>query len=166
MNTALLEAIKEAYVSAPANRVDIHTIEVRQTGVQEAIFITQSRRDIIANDENGIPRTFRAGGFQFTLPPSNEEGFQSLTISIDNIGREVSDFITTAKGEVVPVEVIYRPYVSDNLLTPQMIPPLHLFLKDVQITTHQVTGRATFMDIVNKKFPAILYNRSRFPALG
>src|SRR5690606_5981573 len=104
-------------------------------------------------------------GFQFSLPPSNEEGFRSLTIAIDNIGRQVTDFIETAKDYVVPVKVVYRPHLADNLTAPQRVPPLVLFLKDVQITPFQVTGRATFMDIVNKKFPGQIYTRARFPSL-
>jgi hypothetical protein len=163
---SLQDAIKEAYASAPVNRIIINTIEIRQTGVQDPIYIAQSHREIIANDENGIPRTFSPVGFQFSLPPSNEEGFRSLNIAIDNIGRQVSDFVKAAKSEPVPVEAVYRPYLSDDLTVPQMIPPLVLFLKDIQVTNHSVTGRATFMDIVNKKFPWALYNRARFPALG
>ena len=99
------------------------------------------------------------------LPPENEEGFRSLNIAIDNIGRTVSDFLTIAKSDKEPVKLIYRPYLSDNLEEPQMIPPLTLFLKEVQVTVTQVTGRATFMDVVNRKFPSELYDRYRFPSL-
>jgi len=134
--------------------------------VQDTIFIVRSKAELIAFDENGVERTFRPVGFQFSLPPENEEGFRSLNIAIDNVGREVSNFIKTAKSTKVPVEMTYRPYLSDDLTTPQMIPPLLLYLKDVQVNPLQVTGRATFMDVVNKKFPADLYTRARFPSLG
>lgn len=166
MNDALQEAIKEAYAVAPYNKVVIHTLQIRQTGVQSNIYISQSRRGIVANDENGVPHSFLPCGFQFTLPPSSEEGFQSLNIAIDNIDRRVSDFVELGKSSVVPIEVIYRPYLSDDLTIPQMIPPLVLYLKEVQVTNYQVVGKASFMDIVNKKFPSELYTRARFAALG
>lgn len=166
MNESLTEAIKEAYACAPTNVAIIQTIEVRQEGIQAPIYLAQSFRDVVATDENGIERLFERGGFQFSLPPSNEEGFRSLNVAVDNIGRRVSDFITTAKLNEVPVQIIYRPYLSTDLTTPQMLPPLVLYLKNVQITAHQVTGQATFMDVVNKKFPVQLYTRERFPALG
>ena len=166
MNDALSDAIKEAYTVAPSNKVIYDTLEIRQTGVQDPIYIVRAAREIIAVDENGQEHTFLPVGFQFTLPPSSEEGFRSLNVSIDNIGRAVSDFIEVARSEQVAVEVIYRPYLSDDLTTPQMIPPLVLFLKDIQITASTVTGRATFMDLVNRKFPSELYTRRRFPALG
>jgi len=166
MNVSLTEALKEAYTLAPANKVIYHTLEVRQTGVQDPIYLVQSRRSLVAFDENSVERTFLPSGFQFALPPSNQEGVRSLSISIDNVDRRVSDFIEAAKSSTEPVKVIYRPYLSDDLSGPQMVPPLILFLKDVQITNTQVNGRATFMDIVNKKFPSQLYTRDRFRALG
>lgn len=165
-NPSLQDAIKEAYAIAPSNKVILDTLEIRQTGVQAPIYIVRSKRKIIALDEDAVSRTFLPVGFQFALPPENEEGFRSLNISIDNIGRQVSDFVNAAISQRVPVEVIYRPYLSDDLTRPQMIPPLVLFLRDIQITTEQVTGKATFMDIVNRKFPTELYTRARFPSLG
>lgn len=165
-NPSLSEAIKEAYVVCPTNKVIYDTIEIRQENVQSPIYLVKSRTELIATDEDGVERTFRPSGFQFTLPPENEEGFRSLNIAIDNIGREIGDFIEVAKSERVPVEVIYRPYLSDDLSAPHMNPPLVLYLKDIQTTTLQVTGRATFLDIVNKHFPTERYTRDRFPALG
>lgn len=166
MNESLSEALKEAYASAPSNVVMIHTLEINQTGVQAPVYIAQSRRDVIAKDENGQWRTFRPCGFQFSLPPANEEGYQSLNIAIDNVDRRVMAFITTGLSSKTTVKVIYRPYLNTDLATPQMDPVLVMYLKDVRITTFQVTGRATFMDVVNKKFPTDLYTRAHFPALG
>lgn len=166
MNPSLQDAIKEAYASAPTGIVHYDTLEFRQTGVQNPIYLVQSRRELVAFDENAVQRTFEPAGFQFSLPPSNEEGFQSLNIAIDNVGQRISIFVQTAMSEREPVKVIYRPYLSTDLTTPQMIPPLVLYLKDLRITTFQVTGRATFMDIVNKKFPSLLYTREKFPSLG
>lgn len=165
-NPSLQDAIKEAYAVAPSNKFIFDTLEIRQPGVQDPIFIVKSPRALVALDENAVSRTFLPCGFLFTLPTENEEGFRSLNISVDNIDRAVSDFVDAAKSEEVPVEVVYRPYLSDDLTQPQMIPPLVLYLKDIQVTEFQVSGRATFMDLVNRKFPSELYTRKRFPTLG
>lgn len=164
--SSLQDAIKEAYAVAPAQKIIYDTLEIRQTGVQDPVYLVKAKLPITATDENGVDKTYEPSGFIFSLPPSNEEGFRSLNIAIDNVGRRVSDFVEAAKSEKIPVEVIYRPYMSDDLTQPQMIPPLVLYLKDIQVTPFQVTGRATFMDIINKKFPNELYNRDRFPGLG
>src|SRR5581483_2440990 len=122
-------------------------------------------RGITATLENGSQQQFEPSGFNFSLPVQNNDGFQSLNISIDNINLRVSDFINKACSKRVPVEIVYRPYVSNDLSHPQMNPPLVLFLKDVKITNVQVTGRATFMDVINRHFPGELYSRDRFPNL-
>lgn len=165
-NPSLTEAIKEAYASCSVDQIVYATLEIRQTGVQDPIYLVRAPQAITAVDENGFERTFEPSGFQFSEPAQNEEGFRSLNIAIDNIDRRVSDFVEAAKSEKIPVEVVYRPYLSDDLTAPAMSPPLILYLKDLQVTTHQVTGRATFQDLVNKKFPLEQYTRARFPALG
>lgn len=166
MNDSLQDAIKEAFAIAPSNKVILYTLEIRQEGVQDPIFLVRSLRSIDAYDENGVLHTFEPIGFDFSLPPSTDEGYQHLNIAIDNVGRRVIDFIEAAKASVEPVQIIFRPYMSDDLSSPQMDPPLVLYLKDVTITAAQVVGRATFADIVNKKFPSQLYIRERFPSLG
>lgn len=166
MNPALQDAIREAFAIAPTNKVILHTLEVRQEGIQDPVFLAKSRRGFTALLETSEARYFEPSGFDFSLPPSDEEGFQSLNIAIDNVGQRVTDFMKLAMTEEVPVTVLYRPYLSDDLSQPQMSPPLVLYLKDVKIDAMQITGRATFMDIVNKKFPAELYNRDRFPTLA
>lgn len=166
MNVSLEEALKEAYASCPASKAIIDTLEIRQANVQSSIFIANHRIGIVALDENSVSRNFIPCGFRVALPPSNEEGFRSLNITLDNIDRRVSDFVEVALTAVREVECLYRPYLSDDMTRPQMNPPLLLFLKDVKIKDIQVTARATFMDLVNKRFPLELYNRLRFPALG
>ena len=89
-----------------------------------------------------------------------------MTISIDNTDRRITDFVNTIKGQPGTTEVRYRPYLSNDLTTPQMDPPLLLFLKEISITAVQIQGRATFADIINKRYPSEWYTRERFPSLG
>lgn len=166
MNAAYTEAIQEAYALAPANKVILDTLELRQTGVQDPVYLVRARQSLTAFDEDSVERTFLPCGFQFALPPENEDGFRSLTVAIDNVKRLVRPFIAAALSSRIPVQAIYRPYLSDDLTQPQMVPPLFLYLKDLTSNDAQVTGRATFMDLVNRRFPLELYTRLRFPTLG
>lgn len=166
MNDTLSDAIREAYASAPAGVVVYHTLEIKQDGVQDSIYLVQGRQPIEASDEEGYVRTFSPSSFQFTLPPSDGEGLQALTVTIDNVNRAASDFLKAAMESQVVVELVYRPYLSTDLTNAAMSPPLRLTLKDASISTTQVVGRATFMDLVNRKFPSELYTRARFPTIG
>jgi len=164
-NITYQDAIKEAFALAPADQVILDTLEIRQGTVQEPVYLVRSSREIYAKTEDAQFHLFIPVGFQITLPAENTEGFRSLNITIDNVGKSVLNFINTSKSHRVPVEVVYRPYLNTDLSTPQMNPPLVFYLKDIQVTPQQIVGKATFMELVNRKFPSELYTRLRFPFL-
>jgi len=167
MNSALEDAIKEAYACAPSNDVIIETLEISHPSVGGSLYLVSQREEIMAKLETSETVTFEPTGFKFTLPAAGENGRQDLELSIDNVDRRISEFINLAKdypGQ--PVTVVYRPYLSSDLSAPQMSPPLTLTLRDISITVFQVSGRATFADLINLKFPSDYYTRKRFPGLG
>ena len=165
-SSAFSAAIKEAFAIAPTNLVIFETLTITQPTVQGAVYLVRARQSLTATDEGGIARIYEPCGFNFSLPPASEEGFQSLNVSIDNVGRRVIEFLQNAKASEIPVEVTYRPYLSTDLSRPQMDPPLRLHLKVVSVDEWQVSARATFLDIVNTVFPSEIYSRRRFPSLG
>ena len=63
------------------------------------------------------------------------------------------------------IEVTYRPYLSTDLEGPQMDPPIHLVLTEVEADIFRVTGRARMLDVGNKAFPGISYTAKTFPGL-
>ena len=165
MNPSLTDAIKEAYAMAPADKSIIETLEIRQTG-SASIFIHRGFSTIDLRLETGNTVTFQPVGFEFKLPKNSDTGGQSLQISIDNTDAAISDFVQNAKSSRQPVQVLYRPYLSSDLTTPQMNPPLTLYLKNVSINSNTVTAQATFVDVVNKRFPNEYYTPDRFPGLS
>lgn len=167
-NAALTAALKEAYARAPSNVVYLNTLEIAHPSVASK-YIVRDRKDWnLTLEGGGGVKTFKACPFRFSLPASGDNGIQNLNIAIDNVDREISDFINTVKESVNPVSVIYRPYLSTDTTTPQMNPPLVLTLGNIVITAVQITGRASFADIINKPFPhpSEIYTRERFPSLG
>ncbi len=166
MNNSLTQAIKEAYAVATINSVAIDTIELVHPKLPASIRLVNQRQGITLTLENGETHFFDAVGFKFMLPAAGENGRQDLQISIDNVDRRISDFLDLAKEFFEPVQVIYRPYLSSDLTTPQMNPPLVLTLQDVTITQLMVQAKASFADVLNQKFPKEYYTRKRFPSLG
>lgn len=166
MNDALQAAIREAYASAPSHVAILETLEISHPAVGGTIYLVKNSEDLTMKLENGTSVLFEAAGFRMTLPAVTEDGLQELRIAIDNVDRRISDFLDQAKNSTETVKVKYRPYLSTDLETPQMNPPLELNLTDVSVTVFEVTARATFADIINKKFPSDIYTRARFPSLG
>ena len=166
MNDTLHPALVEAYAIAPANVVHIHTLELRHESMSEPLYLVQGYfHKQIKTTVGGSYVTFRACAFNFTLPSTDDGGLQELSITIDNTENRVSDFCESAMAFPSPVEIYYRPYLSTDLETPLMDPPLRLFLKDVTVSESQVSGRAVPMDFLNLKFLTELYDTSRFPSL-
>ena len=161
------DAMKEAYASAPKGVVIYETLQVSHPNVSPDFYLVNQREDIsLPLVEGGDPILFKASGFQFQLPPTGENGTQDLRISIDNVDRQITDFVAQVVGSNSPVQITYRPYLSSDLTKPQLDPPLELNLRDIKITNLNVSGRASYADILNMPFPNEYYTRTRFPSLG
>lgn len=165
-NNAYLPAIREAFAVATAGDPPLDTIQVSHPSRPDSIYLVKNREDLDLTLETGTTITFKGCAFRMALPPSGDNGLQELTVAVDNVDREASDYLDSVKTTGVPVQVTYRPYLNSVRTEPQMDPPLVLFLGDAKITVFEVTGRASFADLINKKFPTQLYVRSRFPSLG
>jgi hypothetical protein len=110
--------------------------------------------------------TFDPLGFKLTLPGQNDQGVQSLNVSIDNTDRRIGDLVESfaVSGEQMVLD--YRIYLKSDPTTPQNDPALQLVMSNVKSTLFAITGSATFADIVNMQFLTIKYTRKNFPGLG
>ena len=168
MNTRLRKALKEAYALAPAEPILLDTLELTADSSEsfEPRFSVRSDKPQQCQLETRKTVQFQPVPFRFTLPAAGADGQQELHIGIDNVDPQISDFISCLQSHFTPIWVVYRPYLSNDLTRPQMYPPLKLSLQHLTITDVEVTGRATFMELLNKKFPSETYTRTRFPFLG
>lgn len=166
MDSTLSAALKEAYAVAPTNLRVFETLEIKHPSIGSPVYIVQDFKPLVATLETAATVTFLPVWFNFNLPTASESGRQDLSITIDNVDRTISDFINLAKDFATPVQIVYRPYLSNDLTQPQLDPPLTLILQDVRINMMQVSGRATFADVINKKWPTEYYTRARFPSIG
>ena len=166
MSSSLEEAIKEAYALAPSNIAILETIEISHPLTSTIYLVKRTLTNLSLTLEDSTVKIFTACGFDLVLPEKNGTGLQQLQIAIDNIDQVITDFINVVKDSTVKITVKYRPYLSNNYTTPQMNPPLTLWMTDITVTDTQVTANCTFMDIINKPFPSINYGNQQFPSLG
>jgi hypothetical protein len=172
----LTPALKEAYAVAPTTSVILHTLELRHPefiddeGNATAVRVVRDTQNLTATLENGAPLnsgedvTFIGLGFDFQLPATRENELPRLTLTLDAVAREVVVHLEAALVNPVPVDVTYRPYMSDDLTGPGMDPPLTLQLTNVTVDAFQITGLCVFDDILNRRFPNSVYDM-RFPTL-
>jgi hypothetical protein len=160
------DAAKLYFYSNPSDDVLLETIEITHPLLSETIRLVKNREDLDLTLEDSMTHTFEGVGFNLTLPPAGDNGLQDLSLAIDNTEHKVTDFVNTIKGSKIPAQVKYRPFLLSDLTQPQISFPLVLFLRNVTLTAFDGVGRASFADLINKKFPSENYTRARFPSLG
>lgn len=171
-DTTLSQALREAYATAPADEVIHHTLEIWHPAFTEPIRVVRDHADLGATLEAGAPRNpgasvnFTAFAFEVSPPELSPDASPSLTIELDNVGRELLTQVELASSSAVPIEVIYRQYLASELGAPQNNPPLALQVLSISATPLRVTVRCGFGDLGNRKFPARTYSAADFPGLA
>lgn len=125
-----------------------------------------ARLEADAPEDPGAYVAFIALAFDLDLPPVDTVPVPEITVTMDNVGREITDALDAAATSQDKIEVTYRPYLSTDIEGPQMDPPITMVLSEVEATPLQVTGRARMLDIGNKAFPAKFYTAKDFPGLA
>jgi hypothetical protein len=175
---SLSQAIKEAYAAAPSDVVILHTLELRHPafvdddGNVTAIRVVRDHVELVARLEIAAPMdggamvTFVALAFDLSLPPIDTAPVPEITVTLDNVSREIVRHLDAAVATQDKIEITYRPFLSTDLEGPQMDPSITLVLTEVEANALQITGRARMLDIGNKAFPAEIYTANRFPGLA
>ncbi len=168
MSTSTLwrQAIKEAFVLAPADTVILHTLELIHPAMDPAVRMVQNIEGGTFTLETEEEFYFEPAAFRFSLPPSGTNGIQELMLQLDNTDRRISDYLEAVLLNPEPITVKYRAFLSSDLTTPQTESPLVLFLSDLHVTASEVSGRASFADIVNRQFLSVPYSVRNFPGLA
>lgn len=176
-DTTLSEALKEAYASAPSDVILLHTLELRhpafkgEHGNPTAIRVVRdhvSHKCVLEETaplEPGQEVEFVAMAFDLELPPVNTTPLPEITVTLDNVNREIMDYLDLAVEGQDMIEMTYRPYLSDDLSCPQMNPPINLVITNIVTDVFKITATARMMDIGNKSFPSENYTTKNYAGL-
>lgn len=168
-DTTLSQAIKEAYASSTA--LIYHTLELRHPSFTTPIRVVRDQVDLVATLEDSAPSdpgqlvTFVAFTFDFTKAEVSPAGVPQMTITMDNVSRDIVANIELALGTTDLVVATYREYIGSDLSGPQNDPPIHMDIMSVKATTFQIIATAGFPNLMNKKFPTLEYSTETFPGL-
>lgn len=165
-STTYAPEIVEAFACATKNDPIIETLELSHPTGGDPIYICRNNENLSLKIEDASAHVFRAVPFSLKRPNSGQSGLQEMQIQIDNVSRDVQEFVEAAMLTRDPISVKYRVYLASDPDAPKNSPPLTLTLVDVVITPLHVSGKARFADILNARFPKRPYTRARFPTLG
>ena len=116
-NEALSQALREAYASAPSSSVTLHTLELRHPSFMDddgqlvAVRVVRDNQDLTARLEPTAPLnpgekvTFIAIGFDLELPPINAAPVPEITITLDNVTREIVKHLEAASNSQDKIEI-------------------------------------------------------------
>lgn len=173
----LKEALKEAYASNPVGQVIIETLEFRHpsfidgNGNPSAFRIARDYQDVYATLEASAPMQprqmvlFQAFAFDVVLPGFEEGHTPTLKITVDNVGRDLTEQLEAATASQQPIEVTYRPYLLTDLSGPQMDPPITMTVLNASADVLKVEFNCSLDDVTNIPFPRRLYTPEEFPGL-
>ena len=160
--------IKRIYASAPQDAYMVETFEFSHSQFSQTWYINGDRADweFKIDSVSNPPVTFLACPFKVKLPTNNTEGGQQLQIVFANMG---DPFISEIEAAILlptePIEAIYRVYLNVPLTIQQNNPPLTMQITNVSIDNTFITAEATRFDILNNRFPTVLYTTDQFPGL-
>jgi hypothetical protein len=160
------------YATAPTARYYIETLTLvhpifRQgTNTFGTFYMTNQRDGFTGTLETGDVAIFEPVPFTAIPPNQEEQSDLQLQVGIDNASRELmSNLESLGETPNIPVKVIYRVFLSDDL-TVQNDPPLTLDILAVKATQKMVSFSAGLTNLRNKPFPAQLYTTELYPGLA
>lgn len=175
------DAIREAYASAPKERIVLYTLElwhpsfdvparvVRDHGVllseEPVIFGRELTLEAGAPRDPGETVQFIEAPFRAQLPDQAEDAMPQMTLSVDGVPGDLAKALK--ESTVVPgeIEVIYREYFATAPDGPQFVLG-DLSLKRTSATMLRVEGKAGFFDPTAKSCPATEYTADDYPSLA
>ena len=100
------------------------------------------------------------------LPPVEAIPVPEITLTLDNVSTEIIQYLDRAVETQDMIEMTYRPYLSNDLSSPQMNPPITLVITEITADISKISATARMMDIGNKSFPAENYTVKKYPGLS
>ena len=171
-DSTLSEAIKEAYASAPDDEIVYHTLEFRHPAFTQPIRVVRDYVNLTAALEAGAPLNggemveFVAFAFELQLPEKTERGMPEISITIDNVSREILANVELALGSTSLIEVTYRAYLSSDLSAPQNTPPMSMVVRHIDAEGVQMAARAGFEDLAGAAVPRCPHGLIRVRGVG
>lgn len=158
-------ALQRLYASAPEGERILETLELRHPRFSQSFFLTNAALPFSARLETGALVDFQTLPFTAKRPGASPGGNQDLVLVIDNVDRQIiTELERAAQDPTQRISVVYRAYASSDLTAPGS-DPIALSLSDVSANASRVEGTASRTDVLNRRFPAVLYEIGLFPGL-
>lgn len=166
------DALKEAYAGTSPEFV-YHCLEIRHSNFTQPIRIVRNNEDCEARTEVDAPLnpgemvSYVGAMWEMTLPKQGEDTMPEISLSFDNVSREITEHLQAASQINEPIKMIYRVYTDSTLTSgPQIDPPIEMEIGSATADVYTVTTRASLEDVFRSLYPYTRYTPKEFPSLG
>ncbi|MDH3997702.1 MAG: DUF1833 domain-containing protein [Desulfuromonadales bacterium] len=147
---------REAIYAQQTDQVFLLLLTIDHADLTTPIRVANNNEAIVSRGDNYV-----AYPFQINLPPDRDEQISQVTLSIDNVDRQIVQAVRSlGSSPSVSLEVILASdpnYVEAG--------PFDFSLKSVDYDALTVSGTLGFEDLLNEPFPGDTFSPAEFPGL-
>ncbi len=148
---------KEKSNSTGADEAPLYLLEIDHADLSSPVRVVNDNQDLVSNGN-----TFVAMAFRVTLPDDLQHGLPHAKLSVDNIGRELTQWLESSgggKGATVRIMQVLRsdPDTLEFDIT--------MDLSNVSMSMSQITGTLGFEDLLNRPAVPLTYRPDTTPGL-
>lgn len=143
--------------STEAAEIPLVLLEIEHENLQVPIRVVADTADLTSNSF-----LFQALAFRITLPNDPESGLTETVLELDNVGRELVQWIETAdlSKETTVRLMLVRRSAPDNIEWETTF-----YLDDIEVNSLYVRGRLTYQTSLNERAVTLIYNSQTAPGL-
>lgn len=148
---------KEMVNSTGAAEAPLLLLEIAHVDLLEPIRVVNDTQDLLHNGNTFVALQFRA-----TLPDDLEEGEPRATLAVDNVGRELTEWLElSGGGRGATVRMLQVLRSAPNTIEWEVT----LDLADVRVNLLDVTGTLSFDSLINLPAIALTYRPDVAPGI-
>ncbi len=153
----LSDDLKEKLHSVNADEYPLVMLEIDHADLPSPVRVVNDTQNVTHNGD-----LFQALAFRVTLPDDLKEGLSKARLSIDNIGKELMDWLElSGGGEGATCRIIQILRSNPDLVEWETT----LNLNNVGATTTEVTGQLGYEDLLNRPGMPTTYRPDNAPGL-
>jgi len=140
-----------------ADNLPIILLEIDHEDLVDPIRVVNDRQDIVFETN-----TYTALSFRIALPTDLQQGLPRATLAIDNVGKELVQWLETSSGGAGTTVRIIQVIRSDPS-TAEL--DMTMILSNIAVTAAVVSGELGFDDILNIPGVTLAYTPDVAPGL-
>jgi hypothetical protein len=168
----LSDAYKQAAAIAPVYRAMLFAYELWHPTLAAPVYFVNDRADLTATIEAtaarnaGTAQTFVGCLLQMQRPEESESAASpSVSLQREGVSGLLKAALDTARGSLVPWQLIERVYASDDLTGPAKLPVATYYLSTAALTSASASVTASYGDPANVSIPIKTFRREKYPTL-